>query len=68
MTTSKGQWSKETKFPDGIDMSKAGPLFCGGVTVFNPIVLSSVQPTDNVGVIGNGGLGHLALKFLKAWG
>ena len=49
-------------------MAKAGPLFCGGITVFNPIVLSGVQPTDKVGVIGIGGLGHMAIKFLKAWG
>ncbi|WP_299336235.1 NAD(P)-dependent alcohol dehydrogenase [uncultured Psychroserpens sp.] len=64
----RGHWSWVTKLPEGIDMSKAGPLFCGGITVFNPIVLSGVQPTDKVGVIGIGGLGHMALKFLKAWG
>ena len=49
-------------------MSKAGPLLCGGITVFNPIILSGVKPTDSVGVIGIGGLGHMALKFLKYWG
>ncbi|WP_033962086.1 NADPH-dependent aldehyde reductase Ahr [Psychroserpens jangbogonensis] len=64
----RGHWSWVTKLPSGIDMAKAGPLFCGGITVFNPIVLSGVQPTDKVGVIGIGGLGHMALKFLKAWG
>ena len=64
----RGHWSWVTKLPDNIDMAKAGPLFCGGITVFNPIVLSGVQPTDKVGVIGIGGLGHMALKFLKAWG
>lgn len=64
----RGHWSWVTKLPEGIDMAKAGPLFCGGITVFNPIVLSGVQPTDKVGVIGIGGLGHMALKFLKAWG
>lgn len=61
-------WSWATPLPDGIDMAKAGPLLCGGITVFNPIVLSGVQPTDKVGVIGIGGLGHMALKFLKHWG
>lgn len=66
--TVRGHWSWTTLLPEGIDMAKAGPLFCGGITVFNPIVLSGVQPTDKVGVIGIGGLGHLALKFLKAWG
>jgi len=64
----RGHWSWTTLLPKGIDMAKAGPLFCGGITVFNPIVLSGVQPTDKVGVIGIGGLGHMALKFLKAWG
>lgn len=64
----RGHWSWVTKLPDGLDMAKAGPLFCGGITVFNPIVLSGVQPTDKVGVIGIGGLGHMAIKFLKAWG
>ncbi|WP_026147769.1 NADPH-dependent aldehyde reductase Ahr [Robiginitomaculum antarcticum] len=56
------------KLPDGLDALKAGPLFCGGVTVFTPIVDYGIQPTDKVGVIGIGGLGHLAVKFLAAWG
>ena len=64
----RGHWSWVTLLPKGLDMAKAGPLFCGGITVFNPIVLSGVQPTDKVGVIGVGGLGHMAIKFLKAWG
>ena len=54
--------------PAGLDPAKAGPLFCGGITVFNPIVQFGVKPTDRVGVIGIGGLGHMALKFLHAWG
>ncbi len=54
--------------PEKVDPAKAGPLFCGGITVFNPIVQFGVKPTDSVGVIGIGGLGHMALKFLHAWG
>lgn len=54
--------------PDGLDPTTAGPLFCGGVTVFSPIVDYDIKPTDKVGVIGIGGLGHLALQFLNAWG
>ena len=54
--------------PDGVDMAKAGPLFCGGITVFNPIVQFEVRPTDRVGVIGIGGLGHMAVQFLSKWG
>lgn len=54
--------------PDGVDPKNAGPLFCGGITVFNPIVQFGVQPTHRVGVVGIGGLGHLALQFLSKWG
>ncbi|ULQ48223.1 NAD(P)-dependent alcohol dehydrogenase [Flagellatimonas centrodinii] len=54
--------------PEGLDAASAGPLFCGGITVFSPIVEFGVKPTDRVGVVGIGGLGHLALQFLNAWG
>ncbi|MGJ3253204.1 MAG: NADPH-dependent aldehyde reductase Ahr [Elainellaceae cyanobacterium] len=54
--------------PQGLTPESAGPLFCGGITVFNPIVQLDIQPTDKVGVIGIGGLGHMALRFLHAWG
>lgn len=64
----RGHWSWAIPLPKEIDMSKAGPLLCGGITVFNPIILAGVKPTDTVGVIGIGGLGHMALKFLKHWG
>jgi uncharacterized zinc-type alcohol dehydrogenase-like protein len=64
----RGHWSWAIPLPKDIDMSKAGPLLCGGITVFNPMILSGVKPTDRVGVIGIGGLGHMALKFLKHWG
>ncbi|TDU40176.1 putative zinc-type alcohol dehydrogenase-like protein [Gelidibacter sediminis] len=64
----RAHWSWAIPLPDDIDMSKAGPLLCGGITVFNPIILAGVKPTDKVGVIGIGGLGHMAIKFLKHWG
>lgn len=54
--------------PEALDPAKAGPLFCGGITVFNPIVQLGIKPTDRVGVVGIGGLGHMALRFLNAWG
>jgi alcohol/geraniol dehydrogenase (NADP+) len=54
--------------PDKLNPATAGPLFCGGITVFNPIVQLNIKPTDRVGVIGIGGLGHIALRFLHAWG
>lgn len=54
--------------PETVNPAAAGPLFCGGITVFNPIVQFDIQPTDRVGVLGIGGLGHMALRFLHAWG
>lgn len=57
-----------TPLPAGLDVMKAGPLLCAGITVFNPLVQYDVRPTQRVGVIGIGGLGHLALKILNKWG
>jgi uncharacterized zinc-type alcohol dehydrogenase-like protein len=54
--------------PVGVDASIAGPLFCGGITVFSPVIIQEVLPTQRVGVVGVGGLGHLAIQFLRAWG
>ncbi|MCM8595960.1 NAD(P)-dependent alcohol dehydrogenase [Accumulibacter sp.] len=61
-----GEWA--FRLPAGVDPRSAGPLFCGGITVFGPIVEFGVSPTDRAGVIGIGGLGHLALQFLNKWG
>lgn len=46
----------------------AGPMMCGGITVFSPFVAFNIRPGMKVGVIGIGGLGHIALQFAKAWG
>ena len=54
--------------PAGVDAVSAGPLFCGGITVFHPILQLGIKPTDHVGVLGIGGLGHMAIGFLHAWG
>ncbi|WP_281646713.1 NAD(P)-dependent alcohol dehydrogenase [Parendozoicomonas sp. Alg238-R29] len=54
--------------PEGLNPKTAGPLFCGGITVFNPLVQFDIPSTAKVAVIGIGGLGHLALQFLNAWG
>ena len=61
-------WEWAIKLPDGVDIAKAGPLFCGGITVFNPFVQNAIKPTDKVGVVGIGGLGHMALQFADKWG
>ena len=52
---------------DGIPEGEAGPMFCGGATVWTPI-RKFASPTDRIGVVGIGGLGHLALKFARSWG
>ncbi len=64
----RAHWAWATPLPDKLASEKVGPLFCGGATVFNPILAFGVKPTDRVGVIGIGGLGHLALQFLNKWG
>jgi uncharacterized zinc-type alcohol dehydrogenase-like protein len=66
--TVRAQAASVFKLPDGLDPRTVGPLFCGGITVFNPLVQYQVSPTASVGVIGIGGLGHLALQFARAWG
>lgn len=64
----RAQAASVVKLPEGVDANEAGPLFCGGITVFNPMVQFNLSPTASVGVIGIGGLGHMALQFLNAWG
>lgn len=54
--------------PEALNPKTAGPLFCGGITVFNPIVELNIKGSDRVAVLGIGGLGHMALQFLNAWG
>ena len=61
-------WQWAIKLPEQMDLSKAGPLFCGGITVFNPFIQDNICPTDKVAVVGIGGLGHLALQFADKWG
>jgi D-arabinose 1-dehydrogenase-like Zn-dependent alcohol dehydrogenase len=62
------QWLWARPLPDSLDIAKAGPLLCGGVTVFSPLLQHNLSPTARVGVIGIGGLGHMALQFTNKWG
>ena len=62
------QWTWARPLPEALSSEKTGPLLCGGVTVFNPFVAFDIQPTARVGVIGIGGLGHMALQFANKWG
>ncbi|KAF9428311.1 hypothetical protein BGZ94_002818 [Podila epigama] len=56
------------KIPPSIEPRHAGPLTCAGASVFGALYGYNVRPTDTVGVVGLGGLGHLGIKFAKAWG
>jgi len=60
-------WAWAVPLPEGLNYAEAGPLLCGGITVFQPLVLFA-KPTSRVGVVGIGGLGHMAVKFADAYG
>jgi uncharacterized zinc-type alcohol dehydrogenase-like protein len=63
----RSHWAFAVPLPEGLNFADAGPLMCGGVTVFAPLTLFA-KPTDRVGIIGIGGLGHMAVKFAAAYG
>lgn len=56
------------KVPDGLASDVAAPLFCAGSTVWNVLSQNGVKCTDVVGVVGIGGLGHLAVQFAAKMG
>ncbi|KAJ1877583.1 hypothetical protein H4R99_005037 [Coemansia sp. RSA 1722] len=56
------------KIPERIDPVHAAPLMCAGVTVFAPMLRKGVKKGDRVGVVGIGGLGHLAIQFANGLG
>ena len=60
-------WAWAFRLPAKLNFADAGPMLCGGVTVFAPLVRYA-KPTDRVGIIGIGGLGHMAVKFAAAYG
>jgi uncharacterized zinc-type alcohol dehydrogenase-like protein len=60
-------WAWAIPLPEKLNFAEAGPLLCGGITVFAPLTMY-VRPTDRVGIIGIGGLGHMAVKFAAAYG
>ena len=54
--------------PEALDSAHAAPLLCAGATVYAPLHRYRIDPSQSVGVIGIGGLGHLALQFYRAFG
>jgi len=63
----RSHWAWAVPIPDRLDASEAGPLLCGGITVFSPLAMYA-RPTSRVGIVGIGGLGHIAVKFAAAYG
>ncbi|MET3809005.1 NAD(P)-dependent alcohol dehydrogenase [Arthrobacter sp. UYEF3] len=56
------------RVPEGMDPAAAAPLLCAGITTYSPLNHFEVEEGDVVGVIGLGGLGHMAVKIAKAMG
>jgi uncharacterized zinc-type alcohol dehydrogenase-like protein len=54
--------------PEGMESENVAPLLCGGITVYSPLRNWGARPSSRVGVVGIGGLGHLALQFARAFG
>jgi len=54
--------------PQGLDIKAAAPILCAGVTTYSPLMHWGVKPGDKVGVVGIGGLGHMAVMIAKAMG
>lgn len=54
--------------PTKLDSQNVAPLLCGGITVYSPLVTHGITARHKVGVIGIGGLGHLAIQFAAAMG
>jgi uncharacterized zinc-type alcohol dehydrogenase-like protein len=63
----RAHWAWVIPLPEKLNFADAGPLLCGGITVFAPLMMHA-KPTDRVGIVGIGGLGHMAVKFAAAYG
>jgi len=65
------KWRGDSRFtyivPDGLEPKFVGPLLCGGITMWSPLVKHSSEG-ERVGILGIGGLGHMGIKFAKALG
>ncbi|MFD1382075.1 NAD(P)-dependent alcohol dehydrogenase [Rhodanobacter aciditrophus] len=74
--TTQGGYSKHIvvreefvlSIPEGMDLSKSAPILCAGITTYSPLRNWGVKEGSRVGVIGLGGLGHMAVKLAVAMG
>lgn len=56
------------RIPENLDLAATAPLLCAGITTFSPLRHWNVGPGKKVGIVGIGGLGHMAVKIAKAMG
>ena len=56
------------RIPEALPSEQAAPLLCGGITVYSPLRDHGVNPSSRVGVVGIGGLGHIAIQFARVFG
>lgn len=56
------------RIPEGMPLDRTAPLLCAGITTYSPLRRYGVKAGDRVGVVGLGGLGHMAVKLAKAMG
>jgi uncharacterized zinc-type alcohol dehydrogenase-like protein len=64
----RAHWKYVLPIPEGMDSAEAAPLLCAGTTVFTPLVHFGVTAPMRTAVVGIGGLGHLAVQYLAAFG
>ncbi len=56
------------RMPANLNLAAAAPLLCAGITTYSPLRHWKVGPGQKVGIVGLGGLGHMGVKFAKAFG
>jgi uncharacterized zinc-type alcohol dehydrogenase-like protein len=56
------------RVPAGLELAATAPLLCAGITTYSPLRHWKVGPGQKVGVVGLGGLGHMGVKFARAFG
>ncbi|MBN8457585.1 MAG: NAD(P)-dependent alcohol dehydrogenase [Verrucomicrobia bacterium] len=56
------------RVPEGMDLAATAPLLCAGITTYSPLRHWKVGPGQKVGIVGLGGLGHMGVKFARAFG
>ncbi len=56
------------RIPDSLDPAGAAPLLCAGITTYSPLRHWKVGPGSRIGIVGIGGLGHVAIKIARAMG